>query len=535
MVQEPRIQASETFKYRAILLTAIVVYPCWTVITNYFSPQLQEFQQLRMSMAAFASIILGFSYLIPKNKIHIFKFIMVATAFIAFAHASWFLYLTNSPYIEYCGYIILMSTLLAFMPNRASVFLIAISALTFTAVLSQVDRNWEMPAEFLPVGMIVTLIPALLSALTRLDQLATIQRSQQQQTILFSNMEEGIISFNMNGIIESINPAALRLLKANFNDLKNLPSQNARLFDLGFLAMSSGKAIRNQSISISTNGSPIRWLNVNAITYQASKTEFKALLTFSDITSMKESQELILQQQAQLFSTAKLSSLGEMAAGIAHEINNPLAIISGRLEIASREFEIGNPVKAADDIKKAHDVIPRIRNIISGLQTFSRGGDHELSQMANVSKMVNEVISFCRERIQNLEVKIELQIDSQLTIECRPGQIEQVLLNLIHNSTDALKYSQDKWIKITATSVVDHIQIAISDSGTGIKTELAQKIMEPFFTTKDIGKGTGLGLSISRGIINAHSGQLRLLKNSDPTTFVIELPILQSKTHSSIA
>lgn len=137
-------------------------------------------------------------------------------------------------------------------------------------------------------------------------------------------------------------------------------------------------------------------------------------------------------------------------------------------------------------------------------------------------------MEFCKTRFYNYGVELILaDIDEDLEIECRIIQIEQVLLNLLNNSFDAAQKSEEKWIRVEAIEFGDYIDIKVVDSGPRIPEEVADKIMQPFFTTKELGKGTGLGLSISTGIMKNHKGGLFLDRTASNTTFVMRLPRLQ--------
>ena len=121
------------------------------------------------------------------------------------------------------------------------------------------------------------------------------------------------------------------------------------------------------------------------------------------------------------------------------------------------------------------------------------------------------------------------EIDEEIEIECRLIQIEQVLLNLLNNSFDAIADLEEKWIRVDVEAEDHFVNIKVVDSGKGIPAEASEKIMMPFFTTKEVGKGTGLGLSISSGILKSHGGELSLDRNAANTTFVIRVPRLQNQ------
>lgn len=248
---------------------------------------------------------------------------------------------------------------------------------------------------------------------------------------------------------------------------------------------------------------------------------------------LQESQETIVQQQQALISSAKMSSLGEMAGGIAHEINTPLAVIGMRVEQLEECVTDGS--LQSDDLLNGLNVIKittaRIAKIISGLRFFARDGKSAPTQMTPVNSIVADTLSFCQERFANHGVSIELKnnLDYSTEIDCRSVEISQVLLNLLNNAYDAIESSTSKkWVGIEIHDRDQYVEINVIDSGPGIPKEIQEKIMQPFFTTKEIGKGTGLGLSISKGVIQSHNGKFFLDIEAKNTCFVILLPKNQS-------
>jgi C4-dicarboxylate-specific signal transduction histidine kinase len=219
-----------------------------------------------------------------------------------------------------------------------------------------------------------------------------------------------------------------------------------------------------------------------------------------------------------------------MSGGIAHEINNPLTVIQARSFQLTQMVEQGkiDPEKikqAAESISKTAD---KIAKIIKSLRAFSREGEQDAFEFVSAKTLVEETLEFCKTRFYNYGVELFLtEIDEDLEIECRIIQIEQVLLNLLNNSFDAAQKSEEKWIRVEANEYGDYIDIKVIDSGPRIPDEVAEKIMQPFFTTKELGKGTGLGLSISSGIMKNHKGDLFLDRTASNTTFVMRLPRLQ--------
>jgi len=246
-----------------------------------------------------------------------------------------------------------------------------------------------------------------------------------------------------------------------------------------------------------------------------------------DITEQKRNQEIIEKQRLQMVNTAKMTALGEMAGGIAHEINNPLAIIevyAGQLTSMAETGTLDSErvVRAAGVISSTVD---RIAKITRGLRSFARDAAEDPFVRSKIGVVVSETLEFCQEKFTKNGVQLILTpISESLQAECRPVQISQVLLNLLNNSFDAVVGTRDAWVKVEAEDAGEKVRISVTDSGHGVPPEVAEKIMQPFFTTKGVGKGTGLGLSISQGIIRSHHGELELDRSSKNTRFVIAIP-----------
>lgn len=251
--------------------------------------------------------------------------------------------------------------------------------------------------------------------------------------------------------------------------------------------------------------------------------------------SSRETQEylrVLKEKSILLTNSAKMSALGEMAGGVAHEINNPLAIISGFSQRLLRKSINGehDPEALNKGLTTIIETVDRIVEIVDGLRIISRAADHDKKEVVSIIKIVDDSLVLCREKFKNDGISLIHKYDQnlQLSVLGRATQFSQVLLNLLNNAFDSVCLLEEKWISIEIIPVNDMIKLRITDSGLKITNDIIEKIMNPFFTTKEVGKGTGLGLSISKSIIEDQNGRLYYDSNSPNASFVIELPLAET-------
>jgi C4-dicarboxylate-specific signal transduction histidine kinase len=243
------------------------------------------------------------------------------------------------------------------------------------------------------------------------------------------------------------------------------------------------------------------------------------------IKSLKKMGNQIQNLMTQRAQKARVSVLGEMAGNIAHEINNPLQVISIRLDLIQRALKQGYaPEVLESNIDIASQTLFRISKIVKGLKALSREGDADPFAAVTIQELIDNVLVLCQGSLTNSMVQIEFNSSQPLfKIECRAVQITQVLLNLINNAHDAVKECSERWIKIHVEVSGNEVFFKVRNSGPKISDELAKKIFDPFFTTKSHGQGTGLGLSISQKIAKKHSGSLFVDTNDPQTCFVLKI------------
>ena len=247
------------------------------------------------------------------------------------------------------------------------------------------------------------------------------------------------------------------------------------------------------------------------------------------------------QSQIQLFNASKMASLGEMAGGIAHEINNPVAIIMLRaqqikvmLEKMSGNSQMNDKFydKCLEFAQNISNTAERITRIVNGLRIFARSGETDPFEDTVLAKVIAGTLSLCSEQIKNNGITLIQEIDESVVISCRPVQISQVLINIIGNAIYELANTNSKIKTITLRCYQEHQHavLSITDTGRGIPKAVMTKVMEPFFTTKPVGEGTGLGLSISNSIVQAHHGHIKIDSKLGHTCFKISLPLITEKS-----
>ncbi len=241
------------------------------------------------------------------------------------------------------------------------------------------------------------------------------------------------------------------------------------------------------------------------------------------VDELQESNRSLETTKEALVKSEKLASMGQLAAGIAHEVNNPLGILLLHANLLLEECRVGS--QEADDVSLIVDQANRCKKIISGLLNFARQS-RVVRQPTDLSALVQEVL-----RTLPTDEGVAIAVDDRLSdpvAEVDADQIVQVLTNLLTNAQHAMP--DGGAITVTVDGTEENVVLAVADEGCGIPEENLDKLFSPFFTTKQVGKGTGLGLAVSHGIVKMHRGQISVESNADPakgptyTTFTIVLP-----------
>lgn len=295
-----------------------------------------------------------------------------------------------------------------------------------------------------------------------------------------------------------------------------------------------------KEVLLKTNrGDRYHLLIVDTVSKSPSITE--TIVISIDIHDQKMAQQEIDRQRVSLQESSKMASLGEMSSGLAHEINNPLSIISAKTQFIlmslRKHDETFDKEKIITSLETINKTSFRIAKIIKGLKFFARETSNDPFEFCKFKEILTDTLTFCEAKIKSKNIDLIYdKVSDEILFEARPTQISQVLLNAISNSADAIEGLQEpKWIHIETKDFSDTFEIIITDSGHGIPESIRQKIMQPFFTTKEVGKGTGLGLSLSKGLIELHQGEFRFNYSHPNTQLIIRLPKFQNCDTKKIA
>lgn len=351
---------------------------------------------------------------------------------------------------------------------------------------------------------------------------------------LINRSVDGIIAVDMKGNIIIFNESAEKLFGYTTEEAK-ADVHITKIYRSGFAKEimrmlrsedygGVGKMEAIEAIAINKDGEEIPFNLSATIIYDKDGKEVASVGIFSDLRERKLMQSELEETQMKLLQSEKMSSLGKLAAGIAHEINNPLGGImifaNMMLEELNEEDERG------DDLKRIVSEATRCKNIVKGLLEFSRQTDSEM-ELNDINRLLEQGMALLENQSIFHNIKIVKDFDKTLPlVKCDSARLSQVFINFILNAVDAMGKRGTFSIKTNYDKDKNMAVIAFADTGCGIPEEIINKIFDPFFTTKEVGKGTGLGLSMSYGIIKDHGGTINIQSRvGEGTTFIIELPI----------
>ncbi|MEK6649714.1 MAG: PAS domain S-box protein [Bacteroidota bacterium] len=353
----------------------------------------------------------------------------------------------------------------------------------------------------------------------------TLDKQKDLDLLRFSNVIQHTINpiqiTDASGKMVYVNPA---FEKASGYTREELIGQNPRMLASGkhgrdfwsgvWRHIMSGKLWTGRVENRRKDGSPFHTELVVSPIMDAAGNVVGFLGAHRDIT-----EQIILEQQ--LVRSQRMESIGTLAAGVAHEVGNPLTAISSLVQVLQRTVQ--DPF-ATEKLGLINSQISRIAKIIRDLVDFSRPSTH-VSKLTDLNQILNDALNIVKYGKKVKDITIALDLDPQLpTVRIVPDQIVQVFINVLMNAVDALD-GRPGTISVSSRSTDSVIDVAVSDTGKGIPQEEIEKIFEPFYTTKGVGKGTGLGLWVSYGIVKSFNGDI--IVESIPgegSLFTIRLP-----------
>ena len=365
------------------------------------------------------------------------------------------------------------------------------------------------------------------------------RRSEATARAVLESASEGILLINASGRITLVNGAAERMFGYDHDELMGQPLEvllpdhirevhrehRARYF--------AGPRVRPMGSGLDLAGRrkdgtefPVEI----SLSYVQSPEGVTAMALITDITERKRVEAQLRQQRETLYQTEKLAALGTLSAGIAHEMNNPLGIITSRIEVMLLDAEEQDlPTQILEDLRVLHRATRRVARIATNLRSFARQAPREHAQI-DLNAVVQETLLLMQKPLEADSIKLVTSLDPALApIMGDASTLQQVLLNLVTNAREAMGSGGEIRIETgPATERPGWVQVVIADTGPGISPEELSKVFDPFYTTKR--SGIGLGLSVSYGIIQDHRGTVDV--QSIPgrgTTFVLAFPAVSDE------
>ncbi|MBI5967133.1 MAG: Cache 3/Cache 2 fusion domain-containing protein [Deltaproteobacteria bacterium] len=354
---------------------------------------------------------------------------------------------------------------------------------------------------------------------------------------------DAIVTTDPKGRITFVNRAMEEMVGVSREEIINLPISQfysnglaeARKIMSGLREKGS---LKNYETGLMRSGKIVPILTSASLLRDETGKIIGTLGVFKDLTEKKKLEEELKNTQAHLIQAGKMRALGELVAGVAHELNNPLMAADTFLHV------IGENLKEGDENRRRVELIQkcneRIAKIINHLRDFSRQSKFEFRHI-EISELIENALLITGQQLLSHNIRISKNFQPDLPkIWGDANQLEQVFLNLISNAKDAMERVSRRGELTISTALIHHdgwedVEVSVKDTGIGIPEENVEKIFEPFFSTKEVGKGIGLGLSICYGIIEAHGGRIEVeSKVGEGTTFRVILPVLSTSLRTAL-
>ncbi|WP_081696779.1 PAS domain S-box protein [Megalodesulfovibrio gigas] len=390
-------------------------------------------------------------------------------------------------------------------------------------------------------GNIVAAMEMCLDITERKELERELKRSERKYVDIFNNIPSAVF------VLDPSDPGELTILDCNRGAVLLYGHDKQDLVGMRFLDLFAAEQDRARLTEAVASGSGLhRGLDQARqrardgreffVSVSVSRSEFfdrtVLLATVSDITKRLEAEQ-------QLIQASKMATLGEMATGVAHEINQPLSVIQTSMDLVRRRLNRGEQPELpllTRMTELATQQIERATRIINHMREFGRKAELHLEPV-NLNDVLRRAFDFFGQQLALRNIEMVWDLDEKLPlVRCEPNRMEQVFINFLLNARDAIEEHAERLEKTGHTAArritvktmhnQEYVTLRISDTGGGVPPAIAARIFEPFFTTKQVGKGTGLGLSISYGIIQDHGGQIHVSTNeAGGASFHIRLPV----------
>jgi len=348
-----------------------------------------------------------------------------------------------------------------------------------------------------------------------------LEEEKNKLQFILEHSPQGLVGLTKSGQIRFANRQFCKLVGANCDALLNRTVDDFELLRLIFNGEAVRRALSSSEVAsgvelVSAGGDDPRYLEVSALTVSG-ETDESLLVMLADITEKRQ----MMQNQER---NERLASIGQLAAGVAHEVGNPLAAISSLVQITQK---ISDPEKQSHNLDLITYHIDRIRKIVRNLSDFARVPDERMiaTDIIEIVRGAIEIASFDA-RAKDVSIKFNYP-PARIMLEVRRDQLVQAILNVIINAFDAMEDMQNRRLSVLIESRDSdkEVVISVTDNGEGIRTNDAKQIFEPFYSTKPVGKGTGLGLSVTHRIITDMGGEITARSRpGEGATFLIKLP-----------
>jgi PAS domain S-box-containing protein len=352
-----------------------------------------------------------------------------------------------------------------------------------------------------------------------------LRNSEEQYRTIFNASLDGMIMWSAEGGVVDVNPAFLAMHGYSRDEVLDrnpsmfIPPESKEIFQALLANVGAGRPFRSDALSLRKDGSHF-FVEVHGspISYKG-KPHLLAMLR--DITERKQREEALRRSEEQLRQAQKMEAIGHLTGGIAHDFNNILTSIMGYIVLAAeRQGSLEDP-KLGKYLEQARLASTRARDLIQQMLTFSRGQRGE-PRALSLPPLIKETVKLLRSTLA-ATVEIETDLDGEVpAVLLDPVQVEQVLMNLCINARDAMRGSGTIRVSVRTVEAVDctctscrkrvqakrMVELAVRDTGSGIRPEVLERMFEPFFSTKEVGKGSGMGLATVHGIVHEYGGHV---------------------------